>query len=253
MRTRTLTQLRDGVADRADVSVAASGVRHTHTTVDARINRAIQRWLLLCAQAGDDTRMKVSATATATSATADANNWEPRQYVALPSDFMLLRGIDVFDGTERVEMMPVEELERNDTERFTWLYADSTGFPVGYRIGGIRASDSAQIVQIFPRADAVYTVHIRYVPVHTDLTSGSDTVDFVAGGEEWVINDAAAQTLRADGMAASAEVAFMVQENARLERELRLLLASRGGSAARRKVDTRDRRRALLQRGRWAG
>lgn len=249
MRTRTLTQLRDGVADRADVTVAASGCRHTHTVVDARINRAIQRWLLMCAEAGDDTRLKINSTVTATSSTADANGWEPRQYVALPTDFMLLRGIDALDGTEPIELMPVEELERNDTERLSsYLYADSTGFPVGYRIGGYRASDSAQIVQVFPKADAVYTVKLRYIPVHTDLTTGSDTIDFIAGGEEWVINDAAAQTLRADGMAGNPEVAAMYAENRVLESKLAFLVASRGGTAARRKLDTRGRRRALLQR-----
>lgn len=247
-RTRTLTQLRDGVADRADVDVAASGVRHTHTVVDARINRAIQRWLMIQAEAGDDSRLKISTTTTSASSTPDANNWEPRQYVALPSDFALLRGIDVFDGNEPIELLPYEEIERNDNERVTsWFVWDNTGFPIGYRIGGQNAAGS-DIVQIFPKADGAYTVHIRYIPVHTDLTNAADTVDFVFGGEEFVINDAAYQTLRADGLAGSAEAQAMMVEMRELEKKLAFSLATRKGVAARRKMDTYGRRRALIGR-----
>lgn len=243
VRTRTLQQLLDGVSDRADINIATSGVRHTQAKVTDRINRSVQRWLLMVAESGDDTNLKSSRTTTSTSTTRDSNNWAPNQYVALPSGAVLIRGMDVWvNATSPVAMLRVDELERNDAQMATtWWLSGGIGMPVFYRVGGINQAGS-NLIQIFPWADAVYTIDIRYIPALTDLSGLSDTVDFICGGEEWVINDVAMQTLISDGLAGGAEMGAIAAMNRKLEDELKFTLACRGGL---RKVDTRERRRYL--------
>lgn len=249
-RTRTLQQLRDGVADRGDIDVQTSGVRHTTALVDARINRAIQRWLLMVAESGDDTNLLTSRTTTSTGTTRDAANWAPNMYVAQPASCQLVRGLDIWNGSIPLAMMPIDELERDETQLASaWWATRTTGLPCFYRLGGKNANGDS-LIQIFPWADGAYTVDIRYIPAHVDLVNGSDTIDFIGGGEEWVINDATIQSLLNDGLGGHPNIAQMRGDNAKLEEDLRFLLACRGGV---RKVDTRGRRRLLqfLSHGPW--
>src|SRR5262245_61503453 len=95
-RSRTLQQLIDAVSDRADVVPAASGVRHTTAMVIDRINRAIQRWKLIVAEAGDDADLLTVRTTTNASSVRDAANWAPQQYLVQPTGLMHLRGIDIW-------------------------------------------------------------------------------------------------------------------------------------------------------------
>lgn len=241
-RTRTLTQLQDALAERADIAIAASGVRDTTSIVNTRLNRAIQRWLLMVAESGDDANLKTVRTATATSQTRDAANWAPCQYVAQPSGLLFVRGIDIYAGSTAVSMQEISEGERNMFAMTDeWLADGKTGTPVFYRLGGINAA-AASLIQIFPWADAVYTVDLRYIAAHTDISTGSDTIDFVAGGEEWVVNDAALQTLLADGLAGTATYSAMMGMNAQIERDMRFTLGKR---STIRKSDTKGRRAEL--------
>lgn len=246
-RTRTLQQLRDAVSDRADVAVAASGVRHTETKVDARINRAIQRWLNLVAECGDDTFLLTTRTATATSATKDAADWAPREYIAQPSGMLVLRGVTIWQGNIPNEMELADDMERSDF--VNPLTANSVGLPIAYRLGGTNAAGAA-LIQIFPWADAVYTVDLRYLPAHTDLSTGSQTVDFLAGGEEWVANDAAMQTFLADGLAGHPNYGAMAAMNTQIEEDLRIMCARR---SATRKRDAVGQRKWLRARATWRG
>lgn len=236
-RTRTLQQLLDGVADRGDFTIAASG-RHTTTTVTARINRSIQRWLLMVCEAGDDTNLKTVRTATTVSTVRDTSNWAPNQYVAQPAGLLHIRGIDVWSNNTPIPMAPADESERDDAQLAAIWLGSVTGMPVFYRIGGTNQA-GANLIQIFPWADAVYTVDIRYIPAHVDLTTpATDTIDFIAGGEEWVINDVVLQSKITDGLDAS----MLVGWNAKIEKELFFMLACRGHS---RREDTVGRREML--------
>jgi len=254
-RTRTLQQLLDGVADRADIDVAASGVRHTNALVTLRLNRSIQKWKTLVAEAGDDTGLLTTRTATATSTVRDANNWAPYQYIAQPTGCMLIRGIDIWSGNTPIAMMGIDELERNDSSLLSsWWGAAGvqTGMPVFFRLGGTNASGAA-LIQVFPYADAVYTVDIRYIPAHTDLSASSDlstAIEFICGGEDWVELDAAMESLRQSSLAGIPEYQDMAREKLALERRLAFTLAKRANI---RKLDTRDRRRMLqsLAIGPW--
>jgi hypothetical protein len=237
-----LLQLRTAVADRGDITIATSGVRHTTSLVNSRINRAIQRWFNMIAEAGDDTNLQSERNATQTSTTRDANNWAPYQYITLPTTAMLIRGIDIWDGNTPIPMMTADEAERDDAQLASLFAAtQATGMPVFYRIGGINAA-GASIIQIFPWADAVYTMDVRFIPALEDLSNDSDAVDFIAGGEEWVINDAVMQSKMTDGLSGTADMSTIVGWNEKIEKDLRFMLACRGTT---RRQDTVGRREML--------
>lgn len=244
-RSRTLQQLIDAVSDRADVVPAASGVRHTIAIVTDRINRSIQRWKLMVAEAGDDADMLTVRTTTNASAVRDANNWAPQQYLLQPAGLMLLRGIDIWEtGTRPVAMLPADELERDDAFRLReWWSNGGTGMPAFYRLGGNAVAGG--IIQIFPWADGTYTVDLRYTPAWVDVTNAATAIDFVLGGDEWVVNDAAIQTLIRDGQGGGAAAQSCRGWNQKLEQDMLFALARRSPV---RKVDTRERRRELMWR-----
>jgi hypothetical protein len=241
--------LLDGVADRADLSIAASGVRHTNALVTARINRSIQKWKRMVAEAGDDTWLVTTRTVTSTSTTRDAANWAPYQYIAQPTGCMLMRGIDVWSGQTPIGMLPLDELERNDATNFSnWWGNGGTqrGMPVFYRRGGTNAAGSP-LIQIFPYADAVYTVDVRHIPVHTDLSATSDlstAIEFTCGGEDWVELDAALESLRTDGLVETGAYQDMRVDRDRAKADMQFTLACRG---TLRKMDTKERRRELME------
>lgn len=247
-QARTLQYLMDSVADRADIKIGASGTRHTTAKVTDCINRAIRRWKLWMAEAGDDADLVTKRVQTNPSATRDATNWAPQMYLTQPQPadfpFALLRGMDIWaTPTRPVAMMPVDDAERDDAFR-GWLNSGGTGMPVFYRLGG--ATASAPLIQIFPWANAVYDVDIRYIPVWVDKTNPSDLVEFIMGFDEWVVNDAAVQSLITDGQGAGAAAQMCRAWNEKMEQDFRFTLAKRSPI---RKVDTRERRRELMQ---WA-
>lgn len=243
-RTRTLTQLEDALADRCDVTIG-TGYRHTQTYAWARLNRSIGRWKALLAECGDDSNLTTSRTTTATSSTKDASNWAPREYVAQPPGLLYLRSLTYWDGD-----VPVPMMEIGEAQRLGWVPAGLdvgatvTGRPSFFRLGGTNAAGSA-IVQIYPFADAVYTLEFRYIPAHTDLSSGANTVEVGASGDEWIVNDAAIQTLANDGLLGTPEVQALAAWNAKLEREVRFAAACRG---SREKYDANGRRLDLMAR-----
>lgn len=249
-RSKTLQQLIDAVADRADLTYAASGTRHTTQLLVNRVNNAIQRWCELLAEAGDDARMITTRTSTNSSSTKDAANWAPQQYISQPTGLMRVRGIDVFTETNRpLPMFPVDELERDDAFRFwAWWQKGGTDMPVFYRLGGTNAAGS-KLIQIFPWADKTYTIDIRYIPNWVDLTtSGGDlatAIDFELGGDEWVVNDAAIASLSKDGPGIAQMRAEFRGWNQELESKMKFELACRSPVN---KIDTRERRRELLTR-----
>jgi hypothetical protein len=243
-RTRTLQQLRDGVADRGDLNVADTGVRHTWAKVDARINTAIQRWLLMQYEAGDRTNVARVPVTTSVSSTRGASNWAPREYIALPSGYMVIDALDIYpNGNSQapIAMMDVDSLERNDALAVgRWWSTGATGTPVFYRKAGTQAG--SELVLIYPWADAVYNVDIYAVPSHVDLDDAADSLDFVCGGEKWVVNQATMDSLDSDGLSGHAIMPRLMRECVELERELAFTMAKRGVA---RKIDTWAQRRSL--------
>lgn len=243
--TRSLQDLIDAVSDRADIQPAAAGVRHTTAKVVARINRAIRRWRFLVADAGDDSDMVTKRVQTNPSSTRDANNWAPNQYLTQPqpSDGPLafVRGMDIWaTSTRPIAMMPADDMERDDGFR-SWWNNGGTGMPVFYRMGG--HTTAAPLIQIFPWADKAYDVDVRYIPTWMDETSPVALIEFNLGGDEYVINDAAVQSLIVDGQGAGAAAQSCRGWNTDLEKTARFQLAKRSPVN---KIDTRERRRELM-------
>lgn len=249
-RTRTLTQLLADVCERADVTDGGTTGRHTTAFITRHINQAIQQFQRLVTDNGNPTYLKQVAAVTSTSSTVDASNWAPRDYLALPTDFYHLEGIDITNGGMTLTMVDYMTLERN-MYKFApaWLGTDGTGMPVYYKLGGHNAAGSA-IVKIIPSADAVYNCVIWYLPIPTDLAAGGDTFDGIAGYEEWVVNRAAMDLLLRDG-ANQPTYQAIAAENARLESNMVFEFANSAGPG--RRLDARALRASIreLARGYW--
>lgn len=248
-RTRTLAQLRADVCDRADIVDGSTTGRHTTANLNRRINEAVQQFMRLVTRCGSPLYLKQSAVSTATSATVDAANWAPRDYLAMPSDFYHLVGIDVTDGQNTIPMQDFMTLERNlYRDMPSWLAGTLVGRPVAYQLGGTNAAGS-RVAKIIPGADAVYACTLWYLPVVADMSGDSDTFDGIAGFEEWVVNRAVMDSLIRDRETSGFQLA--AAENVKLEKDMAWQFATMAGPG--RKVDAyaQRRRTAFLARNGW--
>lgn len=247
----TYAQLEDAVRIRADVVIGASS-RWTTAKIADMIGRSLKKWQQLLVDSGDDTSLKVARVTTNPSAAIDGDGWAPRQYIAQPAGLFMVRGIDIYRaGNEQPHsMLTIDEAERNDpTLVGEWWRTPITGMPRFYRLGGTTASAANQnIIQVFPWADTVYTCDIRYIQA-VPPTVAASTYDFVCGGEEFVILDAAYQILVADGRAGTAEAISGLKEERMLTEQNVLMALSRRSSF--RKRDTWLERRNARRAGWW--
>jgi hypothetical protein len=242
-RTRTLAQLRSDVCDRADVTDGGSGGRHTSARLNRYINQAIQRYVNLANQGGGEWFVKRSTVTGSASTTEDTAGWAPNQYIAMPSDFASLVGIDITVGSTTVPMMQFERVERDSfLDSPSWLASNGTGQPVYYRLGGTNQAGS-KIAQVIPAADQAYTFEVWYIPAITDLSSDSDTFDGTAGYEEYVAIRAAVDCLINDGNTSTALYGALKMDLDEMEKEMRFKFASMGGAG--RRVNTRAYRERL--------
>lgn len=243
-RTRTLAQLRADVCYRGDFVDGGSGGRHSSANLNRLINQAIQEFRRQVTEAGCDVYIAQSATTCGTSATPDASNWAPRDYLALPSDFYHLKGVDISLNGTTVAMMDFAQIERNIFKQIpSWLSNSGVGMPVMYKLGGFNAA-GARVVKVIPSADSAYPCVIWYLPVPPDLAQDSDTFDGIAGYEDWIVNRAAAYALARDQASQPMYQALML-ENAKLEQKMALEFATSNGVLHR--VDTKALRNYLEQ------
>lgn len=238
-----MAELLDAVARRADIKIDA-GLRHDTDRVMQDLNRSIRRWKQMVAEAGDDADMVTTRVTTNPSGTRGPDNWAPNMYILQPqpptAPLWRVRSMDVWPTSTRfVSMMPADEGER-DLAFDGWLARPGTGLPVFYRLGG--QVIGAPLIQIFPWADAVYPIDVRYIPVWVDKFLPGDTVECLIGGDEWIVNDVAIQALLTDGQGAQGNVAQMAAWNQKIEMDMRFAFARRSPV---RKLDTRARRRLL--------
>lgn len=248
-RTRQLSDLRADVCLRADIVDGATGGRHPSTEINRYINQAIQRFRRLVTDCGNPYYRALSLATTSTDSTPDANNWAPRDYLALPTDFYHLIGIDITTNGTTVNMMPYAELERN-MFKFApaWLASGGVGMPVFFSLGGQNAA-GARIVKIIPSASNAYPVQMWYLPIATDLVNDTDLFDGVAGYEDWVVNRAAMDALLRDNNPGRYQL--LAAENAALQQKMTLEFANTDGPG--RRLDSKAIRQRLmwLSRGDW--
>ena len=232
------------MADRADIVDGGTTGRHTTANINRRINQAVQAFRRMVTEAGADTYITQAPFTCSTSSTVDAANWAPRDYIALPSDFYHLKGIDISLNGTTVPMLDFDMLERNIFRQIpSWLSNSGVGMPVMYKLGGYNAAGSA-VVKIIPSADTAYQGVIWYLPIAPELVNDSDTFDGIAGLEEWVVNRACMDTMLRD-QASQPLYAALAAENAKLEADYTFQIASSGPPAHR--VDSQALRNYLAQ------
>jgi hypothetical protein len=249
-RTRTLAQLRADVCDRCSIVDGGTTGRHTTANLNRRINEAIQRFTRLVTESGNTIYVKQSPGTTSTSSTPDTTNWAPRDYIALPSDFYHLEGIDITVGSTTAPMMDYDQIERNMFRIApSWLANGGIGTPVFYKLGGVNQAGS-RLVRIIPGSDVVYSYVIWYLAVPPDLAADSDTFDGIAGYEEWIVNRAGMDSMLRDSTSEPLYQALAL-ENAALEQKMTFEFASAQGAG--RRVDTRALRERMIRmsRGDW--
>lgn len=249
-RTITLGQLRAAVCARGDITDGGTTGRHTTAQLNGYINDAIQEFRRLVTDCGVTWYIKQVAVSTSTSATPDAANWAPRDYLAMPADFYHLEGIDITTGGTTAPMLDFVQYERDVFKLApAWLSNGGMGMPILYKLGGYNAAN-ALVAKIIPSADGVYSCVIWYLPIATDLVIDADTFDDIAGYDKWIITRAAMDTMTRDG-ASQPTYQALAAENARLEQAMRFQFASAAGPGHR--TDTRALKARLVQlsRGDW--
>jgi hypothetical protein len=177
-RTRTLTNLMADIRYQADIENQTA--RHTDPNLTRLINQSYGRFRELLSDHGhgyylaEDPGSTVAGTAT----------------ISLPSDNVRIYGLDLEVNGETRSLIEYNLLERNQFK--SWTNTQGEGIPYTFRI---QAPTTATLV---PTPDAVYAYTWFYLPVFTDLSSGSDTIDGINGWEDWIVYDVCTKVLTRD-------------------------------------------------------
>jgi hypothetical protein len=143
---------------------------------------AKELWDILAQKFGDDYFVAVPYTYTT------GNN---QQLYPLPSDFKALLGVEVAlnpgDANSYVTLKKFEFIQRN-----LWNYPNVYTF---YGITNMRYRLNGNNIMIVPTSQAGQTIRIWYVPRPSQLINSWDTLDGVAGWEEYVIADVCSKAL----------------------------------------------------------
>lgn len=159
MATKTLSEVRAAVRFRGDFR---NTVRFPDADVDREIQAAHSEWYELVCEANAgffDTTSTVSTVAN-------------QEYVALPANTWVVRGVDRRDGSEWEALSQISIADRN-------RYSSTTGEPIAFRL-------TARGADLYPTPNTVYTLRFTYTPVVSSLGDVTP-VDFLNSWEEYVI------------------------------------------------------------------
>lgn len=199
-RTRTLTEL---IADvRFQSNTQGITVRHTDADITRLLNQEIQAHREEVSQEG------ITNYLSSYSSTFTAGNTSPNMFAVLdlasgPSPALVRTyGIDVvLNAQEQKTLHAVSFSERSD-------YGGTPGLPQAW------APYQSYKVAIFPAPAYAYTYIVWYLPKLTDLSSGSDTFDGVAGWEDRVVWGAVARIIARDQFPQAYSMAVAERERA---------------------------------------
>lgn len=175
-RSVTLTSLEAQVRQRSDTESLTA--RFTSSEVTEYINQTWAELYNYIINTGQDYYLS-SYSFNTSSGTTD---------YALPSDFFLDRGIDV---TVSGRLYALDRWQFEEREQYDTLTTWSPGMPWSYTVLGSNVS-------LRPAPGSVQSMRLWYYPTPTRLVSGSDTLDGIAGFEEYIVNGAAAKILVKD-------------------------------------------------------
>lgn len=178
-RSVSLTTLLTRVRQRADIENATA--RFTDAEITDHINEAIAEFYDVVRASWGEDYFRSSFPITTVSG---------QLVYSLPADFLSLISVDVMLGSLAVASgRPFMENERN------WLRS----FPTALWIVGdrfyYRLAASNITLQTAPSG---YSISLNYIPTPPKLATGGDTVDGIAGWEEYVVLDAAIKCMLKD-------------------------------------------------------
>lgn len=164
MATITLSELRDRVRF---LGTFENSVKFTSTRLNTEINAA---WSELYEILEDACSGYWDTTATVP--TVAGQDWVP-----LPSDFWVLKGVDILSGTRYIELDQVGIANRND-------FQSSQGRPVAYRT--VTGSTRGRLT-LYPTPSTVETIRLIYTPTFTPLAADGDTIEGFNDWGEYVV------------------------------------------------------------------
>ena len=187
-RTRTLAQLRTDALRKADFQNVDTYVDIGLTgEVTDYVNESIAAlWDILIASGGHEWYISSD------DVTTDIDS----PVIGLPTDFYILKGIDLVEGDVIRSLTPFMWGERDKYTR--GLVVAEGGRPAQYRVGGVVSGATGvytPVVTILPTPQSAYTLRVWYIPHAPVLNADTDVWDGFNGWEEYVTTDVALKLL----------------------------------------------------------
>ena len=176
----------------------------------------------------DSDRYVVEDTVTTTSSA------QPPWTVLLPTNFYILRGVDLVRGQQRYPLDTYALQERGaGTTVDGWPYFDRTS--LRYRVAN-NALDGTLAALHFDRNPGNSTLVVYYVPNPPRLEEDSSELDGFAGWEEWVVYKVAINILAKE----ESDTSTLERQCMELEQRIKRMSAMRDAGAASRVADVRN-------------
>ncbi len=107
-----------------------------------------------------------------------------QRFIALPATTWRVKGVDILDGSDYIELRQVNVADRNK-------YSSTSDMPLAYRL-------SSRGVELFPTPNTAYTLRVTYTPVAPALQEAV-AVEWYNGWEEYVIESTLQKLDRREG------------------------------------------------------
>lgn len=240
VRTRTLTNLLADVRWQADQLGAT--VRHDDSSLTRALNQSIQRFREWVSDNGFAYYLVPSTPGSLPVGATSPYAFGQLDISAVTPAVVRIYGLDVTVNGEIISLDPVAFGERNSFQHFE----DSGGIPVAFSMY------SNTKIAILPPSQSAYQYVLWYLPVASDLSSGSDTFDGIAGWEEWLVWDMLIKIIVRDDAPNAAQIALTERDRIQADILKRSRNLQRVGPMVKR--DTRGEKaakRAFAGRGRY--
>jgi hypothetical protein len=168
MTAITLATFRSRIRTLGDYPGSSGSVAPTFTDdfIDEQINDAVGQYCDLIDERWEGYRDTVTTMVTVANTAT----------VSLPANFLKARAVDVlYDGRYiSLTRLQIRQTYGNDAQ---------TARPRGYLM-------RANVLELFPTPDAVYTIRLRYIPAASVLSDDADSIDIPNGWEGFIIHTA---------------------------------------------------------------
>lgn len=187
-RTRSLTNLLADVRFQSDVQ--GFSLRHDDTNLTRLINQSIQDFRDKVSSEGIQHYL-TSATGTMTAGVTSGYPFKILDCSAFSPNVVRVFGVDVqLTDTRWQPLRAVDFVERAN---YQW-----PGGIAGGNVPEAFANMTTYTLAIMPAPGRTITYRVWYLPLLTDLATGSDTFDGITGFEQWLVWDVCAKVVTRD-------------------------------------------------------